>query len=61
MISLKCILESKSYTNKFTFKQRDAVGVIPSYQNTKVVKGVFTTLQNLIRFLSWISSKAFHL
>jgi len=38
MISLTSILEGESNTYKFTFKQKDAGGVQPSYQNTKVVK-----------------------
>jgi hypothetical protein len=38
MISIVKIMEGESNTNKFTFKQRDAGGVRPSYQNTKLVK-----------------------
>ena len=38
MISLKSILEGESNTDMFTFKQKDAVGVRPSYQNTKAVR-----------------------
>ena len=38
MISLKSILEGESNTDMFTFKQKGAGCVRPSYQNTKVVK-----------------------
>ena len=38
MISLIKIMEGGSNVDKFTFKQRDDGGVIPSYQNTKLVK-----------------------
>jgi hypothetical protein len=38
MISLIKIMEDVSNVDKFTFKQRDAGGVRPSYQNTKLVK-----------------------
>jgi len=38
MISLIKIMEGGSNVDKFTFKQRDAGGVRPSYQNTKLVK-----------------------
>ena len=44
MISIVKIMEGESNTDKFTFKQKDAVGVRPSYQNTKVLKqlGIMT-------------------
>jgi hypothetical protein len=38
MISLIKIMEDVSNVDKFTFKQRDAGGVRPSYQSTKLVK-----------------------
>jgi hypothetical protein len=38
MISIVKIMEGDSNVDKFTFKQRDAGGVRPSYQNTKLVK-----------------------
>jgi len=38
MISIVKIMEGESNTDKFTFKQKDAGGVRPSYQNTKVLK-----------------------
>jgi hypothetical protein len=38
MISIVKIMEGESNVDKFTFKQRDAGGVRPSYQNTKLVK-----------------------
>ena len=38
MISIVKIMEGESNVDKFTYKQRDAGGVRPSYQNTKLVK-----------------------
>ena len=38
MISIVKIMEGESNVDKFTFKQRDAGGVRPSYQNAKLVK-----------------------
>jgi hypothetical protein len=38
MISLKSILEGEINVDNITFKQKDAGGFRPSYQNTKLVK-----------------------
>ena len=37
MISIVKIMEGDSNVDKFTFKQRDAGGVRPSYENTKLI------------------------